>query len=190
MKTCLGRLLWMILGAVGAVVLLVALFVVVPSLGNHEPSARYSPATSHGTQPDVTLTISEAYLNRRVAEVARQAGNSAVTDVVLDLKPGNKVLISLATQVEIVGLALNPTVDLDIRVGIADGTLSYRLESIKIGKVPIARLLLPGPLKASVEAAEQELARATQEQFNKAHFRPVSVKTTEQSIILELQGVK
>ena len=39
MKTCLGRLLWMLLGVVVEVVLLVGIFVVTPSPGSYEPES-------------------------------------------------------------------------------------------------------------------------------------------------------
>lgn len=190
MKTCLGRLLWMLLGVVVGVLLLVGIFVVAPSLGRDEPHFPRTVSPARTGQPDLTLTISEAYLNRKVAEVSRQAGEGAVTDVTVDLKPGERALVSLSTQIEIAGVALNPTVDLDIRVAVVDGALVYRLESIKVGRVPIARALLPGPLKAGVEAAEEEMSRATQDQFNKAHFQPIRVTTTEQSLVLELQETR
>ena len=188
MKGCLGKFLWMIIGAVGVFVLLTLLFVVIPSLGKSTPVASRS---QHVGEPDVVLTISEAYLNRKVAEVVRERAGSAVTDVRVDLQPGNRALVTLYTTVEIVGVALNPQVDLDVRVGITDHTLQYRIESIKIAKVPVARSLLPGPLKAGIEAVEEEMMRATREEFGKAHFYPVSVKTTDQSLILGLrEGVQ
>ncbi len=187
MKGCLGRLFWMFLGLILGIALLVGVFVLIPSLKGNETTLSRPPSP---VEPDVTLTISETYLNRKVAEVVHQSAPSAITNVVVDLQPGEKVLVSLSTRVKIMGVALNPTVVLDIRVAVVDGTLQYRLEDIKVGKVPISRALLPGPIKSAVVATEKELARSTQEQFDKARFRPIEITTTGQALILKLREMQ
>ncbi len=184
MKGCLGKLLWMVIGSTGVLVLAVGLFIVIPSLGENQHVALRSQQSS---EPDVVLTISETYLNRKVAEVAKETAGNVVANVSVDLRTGEQVQVSLYTTVKIIGVALNPKVNLDIRVGVENRTLYYRLESIKIAKVPVARALLPGPLKASVEAVEQEMMRVTREEFGRTHFYPVSVKTTDQALILGLK---
>jgi len=184
MKGCLGKFLWMVVGGFSVFGLLILLFVVVPSLSGAKPVAQHSQQAG---EPDVVLTISEAYLNRKVTEVVRERAGSAVTNVRVDLQPGSRAQVTLYTTVEVVGIAMNPQVVLDLRVGITNHTLQYRIESIQIAKVPVARTLLPGPLKAGIKAVEEEMMRATREEFGKAHFYPVSVETTNQALILGLR---
>jgi len=56
-----------------------------------------------------------------------------------------------------------------------------------VAKVPMARALLPGRLKVSVKAVEEELKRTAQDDLVRANFLPIAVKVADDQVILYLR---
>jgi len=86
MKGCVRRLLRMVAGVVVVAFQLLVL-ALWSSMGVREVPPR---PIARSTEPDVTVSISEAYLDRKVQEVVREVAPGIITDAVVDLQPGEK----------------------------------------------------------------------------------------------------
>ncbi len=193
MKGCLLIVLGAIVGAV-ALSLFLAFWPVSSKSG-------YGKTAS---SPDVEVTIYEPYLNRLADESLDQDLKGKVSATSVDIKPGNKVIVSLETRLSDVDLgtgllgtaasALEKvkkgpiTLRISLRASVAGGNLQFRVEEIRIGKLPVQRRLLVGPLGSVISSMEQQMNGEINARLKGASFTPVGIESDEDSLTVYLDG--
>ncbi len=193
MKGCLLIVLGAIVGAV-ALSLFLAFWPVSSKSG-------YGKTAS---SPDVEVTIYEPYLNRLADESLDQDLKGKVSATSVDIKPGNKVIVSLETRLSDVDLgtgllgtvasALEKvkkgaiTLRISLRASVAGGKLQFRVEEIRIGKLPVQRRLLVGPLGSVISSMEQQINGEINARLKGASFTPVGIESDEDSLTVYLDG--
>jgi len=192
MKSCLLVLLGIAIGVIGIVILLVAM----------RPRTQGSGKITAGA-PDVEVKVYEPYLNRQLSDVLSHQFSNYVESSSLDVKPHRTILVTIQAKIPkdlgskgIVGSILGivtqvqggkVTVQLDSSVSVSGGRLSIKVESIKLGRLPVQRSMLAGPLGQMLEAAENEINTQLNSRVEQTGLVPTRVESDEQSLTIYLK---
>ena len=150
------------------------------------------------TDPDITISISESYLNSQAQEQLRTTNPIvlpyvSVTSVELDLQPGNRMRLQPTFHAAVVDVAA--TVENNVRLD--NGQLALQMNGDpKIQDIPIPLDWLPFDLPQQVrqgvdrinnELLSSELNRQISAGFGSAAFRITAITTDETAITFKLK---
>ena len=149
-----------------------------------------APLTSYLSPEDldVEMTISEAYLNRAVAQNLAEDRDGEPVAVILDFHRAERVEAILEGFVRILDLdALSPALDAELSLGVDDGSLVVHIEEVGVGAVQIARDSLPDFAQPAFESVEEAIEQALNEQLLAAGYQVMALETDEISLTLGFQ---
>jgi len=167
--------LGLLLGVVLTVVVVLAL----------RPPAPLPPRPS-GTPawPDLTLCVSETYLNRALEAELRQGGYEPVQGAVLDLKPEQMLLATLHVQFSILGVDVPVDVLASCRLEVAAGKLRVQILSIQVGGLSVPTEQLPESVRAAFGNVEGSIDQQVRGMLTSAGLDLIGAATTEDQLIL------
>ncbi len=192
MKGCLLVLIGIAVGVVGIVILLVAM----------KPRLQTPKKVAPGV-PDVEVKVYEPYLNRQLSDVLSRQFSNYVESSSLDVKPHRTILVTIQAKIPkglgskgIVGSILGIVsqvqggkvmVQLDSSVSVSGDRLLVKVESIKLGRLPVQRGMLAGPLGQMLGAAEKEIDSQLNSRIKQTGLVPTGVESDEQSLTIYLK---
>ncbi len=190
----------LLLIVVGAIIGAAALFLFL----SLSPASSKSGNTKAMGTADVKVTIYEPYLNKLASRAMQQKLTGQVSAMSLDVKPGNTIIVSLKANLSgidagsgMLGTMMHMfekakkgpiTLRLVLRASVAGGQLRFRVEEIKLGKLPVQRKMLVGPLGAMVSSVEQQMNGEVNARLRGTEFTPIGVDSDEGSLTVYFRG--
>ncbi len=183
-------IVWL-LGLLGGATGLFFLLLIAP----HHPLLPQVPAFS---DPDITISISESYLNSQAQQALKTTNPIVlpyvtVTGVEIDLQPGNRMRLQPMFHAAVVDVAA--TVENNVRLD--NGQLALQMNGDpKIQDIPIPLDWLPFNLPQQVRQAvdrinnellSSEMNRQISAGFGSAEFRITSITTDDTTITFKLK---
>jgi uncharacterized protein YpmS len=174
------RLKYFLFGlAMGIVVSVVAAVVALLMLVSKPlPVAHLASQTVAG---DVTVTVQEGYLSEMASEMAKEKDPS-VQGVVVDLRPANRLDLTVQTRVSVLGLQMTLGLKVVTSVQVENGRLKLATERLDLAGLGIPVERLPDSITAGLEAAVDEVSDEANRALAKSGFTLLSVTTDEQGI--------
>ncbi len=191
MKGCLFLTVGVIAGILLVVILLLAL----------KPKSPHLQKVSAGSA-DVKIQVYEPYLNAQLSNVLSSKFSNYVESSSLDVKPNRLLVLTIKAKVpkelgqgligSIAGILSqvqggNVNLQVDSVVSVSGGKLLVKVKSIRLGRLPVQRGMLPGAFGQMIESAEREIDARINEQIGQAGLEPFAVESDEKSLTLYLR---
>ena len=172
MKGCAWVVVGIIIGAVLVVVGTMGWTLLVPW---HVPPQELPPVPG---EPAVTVTISESYLNHRVAQELARRDIPGLAQVSVDVQLEGLVSILVEGKIGLGSLELFPkgTIVTQLNSGGDGPTLS--IVRLEVAGVPIPKELLPEPVQQIVDMVEAEVNAAIGTTMQRQGLRIARTETT------------
>jgi hypothetical protein len=139
---------------------------------------------------DLEVKLSEAFLNRMVGDELAQRQVDLLTSMTLDAQPDNLLVATLSGPIDLGGAASLPSLDVQLRLGILDGGLDAKIESVQAGRVQIDPSGLPEFLQPVFRSAEESVTSAVNERLRVAGLELTGVRTDEDGVTLGVLGIE
>jgi len=172
MKGCALVVAGIIIGAALALVGMLGWTLLVP---RHGPAQELPPVPA---EPAMTVTVSESYLNRRLALEMAERNMTSLAQATVDVQLEGVLTIVVEGKIDLGALALFPkgTVVTQLSANGDDPTLSIlRLE---VAGLPIPKELLPEPAQQIVDMVEAEVNAAIGSTVQRQGLRIARTETT------------
>ena len=170
---------WVVVGIIiGAVLVVVGMMGWTLLVPWHVPVQELPPVPS---EPAMTVTVSESYLNRRVALELARRDIPALAQVSVDVQLEGMLSILVEGKIGLGSLELFPKGTIVTQLSAGDGpTLS--IVRLEVAGVPIPKELLPEPAQQIVAMVEAEVNAAIGTTMQRQGLRVSRIETTGRAI--------
>ena len=168
-----------VVGTIVAVAVIMALTITRPL-----PPVTTPPSASSS---DVVVSVDESYLSTAATDLARSE-EPAIRRVVADVRPGGRVDMTVVARVTILGVETDVNVTLISWVQVKDGRFQFSLEKIGLGGIGIPLEMLPGSLRAAIQAMEVDANETANSMLAESGLLPASVTTDDSGITVALRA--
>jgi hypothetical protein len=137
-------------------------------------------------QPDVSVTLSAAFVNSQVQQAVRQGG--LARQATISLSAPNIVTAALVVDARVAGqtLALNATVTM--RVSVRQGRIVLTVDKVDVGGVSAAQALVTQNIERIRAQAEDQINRLVAVSLQGTTFRVINVLVTPSDLTLQLKA--
>lgn len=173
-------------GCIGAVLgLFVGLLIAFGlfQLQQNDPTLEVIPQT---TSADVTVTVSGAYINSQIQQVARANGMSKETTV--SLSSPNLVQVATTFDATVLGFPVQVSLKVPMRIAVQGGRLVLTVVRVDAGGVAVPRTILGTAVERIRAATEDAINRWATRDLQGTGLKIVNVQVTSTDISLDLSS--
>ena len=171
MKGCAWVVVGIIIGAVLVVVGMMGWTLLVPW---HAPPLELPPVPG---EPAITVTVSESYLNRRLASELAERDITGLAQASVDVQLEGVLSILVEGRIGMGSLELFPKGTIVTQLNGGDGS-TLSIVRLEVAGVPIPKELLPEPAKQVVDVVEAEVNAAIGSTMQRQGLRIARTETT------------
>ncbi|MBL7183049.1 MAG: hypothetical protein ISS50_01225 [Anaerolineae bacterium] len=166
---------WVVVGVIIGAVLVVGMMGWMLLVPWHVPPQELSPVPG---EPAITVTVSESYLNRRLALELAERNMTGLAQATVDVQLEGVLTIVVEGKIGLGPLELFPkgTVVTQLNSGGDGPTLS--IVRLEVAGLPIPKGLLPEPAKQVVDVVEAEVNAAIGSTMQRQGLRIARTETT------------
>lgn len=136
---------------------------------------------------DITVSVKEVYLGRLATQLAREQ-EPMIHSVAVDVQPGGRVDMTVGLNVTLLNQTLNLQARLINMMRVDDARLRFDLQRIEFAGLDIPSDLLPGSLRATLEAMMADVNDRANRMLASSGLVPLGVTTDGSSIAISLQA--
>ncbi len=175
---CIGTALGLILGAMLA-------FGSLQVTGATQAQSTVTP-TPVVSQPDVTVTVSAAFLNSQLRQAARQIGMPQPTS--LTLASPNLMQVTTSVDVSILGIPATVDANVSTRVSVQRGRIVLTVDKVSSGGIDIPQSLLGADVEKMRATAENQVNRLVQVALQGTGLHVTNVRMTPDAMSIDLSS--
>ncbi len=140
---------------------------------------------SNSSDPDLTITIGESYLNDQLrAELAAQKMN--LGDLGINLHAPNRADASMTLNLTILGQALRVRPDASFHFAVNNGLVTLTLDQVNVAGVSVPQQLVTQQLGDFQRYAQDVLNAEVKRSLANTGLRLVGIEATENTLIIKL----
>lgn len=173
---CIGTALGLVLGSILTLGTLQAAGV--------NPAQLTVVPTPSISQPDVTVTVSAAFLNSQLQQAVRQSGLSKQASAVL--ASPNLIQIAIDTDVTAFGIPFTVNTNVSMRVTVRQGRILLTVDKVDAGGVEIPQSLVASTVENARASAEAQINQSVQSALQGTTLRVVNVRITPIDLSVDL----
>jgi hypothetical protein len=163
-------------------------FVLILLFAGHALAAEQSGnSVSTGPNPDMTVVVSEDYLNRVIKANLEQKNLLAVKDVSVQLKENEPIEVNAVIRLGLGPLARDQDVTVEANVSIENDTLKVEPKVLKVGFLNLPEETWVGPIQSAMQEVEASANEVYQDALTKG-YKVTSVTTGNNTLTLSVMA--
>lgn len=132
---------------------------------------------------DVTVTVSESFLNRTLAKAMQNGQYAPLQDSVLDIQPQQILRVTAAFETEVLGVAVTGHVDAQTQLQVVGGRPHLEILRVQLGTLSLLPDELPDFLRTALDGLESAADKEMESQFGSGLVL-VGITTTDDAVSL------
>jgi len=146
-----------------------------------------SPGAQAATnEPAITVTITESYLNRLLAQELAKRDAAGQVRAYVDVRPQQLVSITIEGEIGLSALRLFPKGTVLTQLSAGDDEPILSIVRMEVAGMPIPRRLLPEPARQVVDMVETEINVTIDTTMQRQGLRIGRTETTDRAITVDL----
>jgi len=144
-------------------------------------------SNSASSNPDMTVTVSEDYLNRVIKANLEEKNPLGVKDVSVQLNENEPIEVNAALRIGGGLLGIDQKVSVEANVSIENDTLKVEPEVLKVGFLNLPEETWVGPIKSAMQEVEASANEAYQDALTKG-YKVTNVATGNDTLTLSMMA--
>ena len=150
-------------------------------------AAGQSESISASANPDMTVVVSEDYLNRVIKANLEEKNPMGVKDVSVQLNENEPIEVNAALRIGGGLLGIDQKVSVEANVSIENDTLKVEPKVLKVGFLNLPEETWVGPIKSAMQEVEASANEAYQDALTKG-YKVTNVATGNDTLTLSVMA--
>jgi uncharacterized protein YpmS len=142
------------------------------------------PASSV-SNPDLTITISEQYLNDQLRKGLAGRGMK-VTDMTVNLHASNRADASMTMSITVLGESINIRPNASIHFGVSNGLVTFDIDKVDVSGFSVPQQVVNQEIGSFKQYGQDEFNAEMKRELANTGLHVVGIESTEGALTLQL----